>query len=122
MRRYAIIAVLTVAALLGAACGGSSTTTSSQAPSGPSGVLTLDNESGGTWACDFNPFTLSYVSFSVGNVYEPLVFVNALQNSKTTPWLATSWAWGNGDKQLTFTIRNGVKFSNGTPLTAADVV
>src|SRR5262249_25438543 len=108
MRRYMIIAVLTVAALLGAACGGSSTTNQA-APSGPTGVLTLDNESGGTWACDFNPFNLSYVSFSVGNIYEPLVFVNALQNSKTTPWLATSWAWGNGDKQLTFTIRNGVK-------------
>jgi peptide/nickel transport system substrate-binding protein len=121
MRRFTIIAVLTVAALLGAACGGSSSS-SNNASSGPSGVLTLDNESGGTWACSFNPFNLSYVSFSVGNIYEPLVFVNALQNAKTTPWLATSWAWGNDNKQLTFTIRNGVKFSNGTPMTAADVV
>ena len=124
MRRFTIIAVLTVAALLGAACSSSSSSgnnNSNTSASGPSGVLTLDNESGGTWACDFNPFNLAYVSFSVGNIYEPLVFVNALQNSKTTPWLATSWAWGNGDKQLTFTIRNGVKFTNGTPLTAADV-
>src|SRR5215470_18076424 len=120
MRRFTIMAVLTVAALLGAACGGSSSS-SNNASAGPSGVLTLDNESGGTWACDFNPFNLSYVSFSVGNIYEPLVFENALQNSKTTPWLATNWAWGNGDKQLTFTIRNGVKFTNGTPMTAADV-
>src|SRR5215469_15991369 len=125
MRRFTILAVLTVAALLGAACSSSSSpnnASGSGSGSGPSGVLTLDNESGGTWACDFNPFNLSYVSFSVGNIYEPLVFENALQNSKTTPWLATSWAWGNGDKQLTFTIRNGVKFTNGTPLTAADVV
>src|SRR6516165_457023 len=124
MRRFTIIAVLTVAALLGAACSSSSSSgnnNSNTSASGPSGVLTLDNEIGGTWACDFNPFNLAYVSFSVGNIYEPLVFENALQNSKTTPWLATSWAWGNGDKQLTFTIRNGVKFSNGTPLTAADV-
>jgi peptide/nickel transport system substrate-binding protein len=120
MRRFAILAVLTVAALLAAACGGSGSSNSPNS-SGPSGVLTLDNESGGTWACDFNPFNLSYVSFSVGNIYEPLVFVNALQNAKTTPWLATKWAWGSGDKTLTFTIRNGVKFSNGTPMTAADV-
>ena len=35
--------------------------------------------------------------------------------------LATSWAWGAGDKSLTFTIRQGVKFSNGTPMSAADV-
>src|SRR5215471_15735033 len=124
MRRFTSVAVLAAAGLLAAACGGSSTSTppSSSKASGPSGTLTLDNESGGTWACGFNPFNLSYVSFSVGNIYEPLVFVNALQNAKTTPWLATSWAWSNGDKQLTFTIRNGVKFSNGTPMSAADVV
>ncbi|MBO0772865.1 MAG: ABC transporter substrate-binding protein, partial [Actinobacteria bacterium] len=121
MRRIATIAVLSAAALVAAACGGSSSS-SSGGPSGPSGSLTIDNESGGTWACNFNPFNLSDISFSNGNIYEPLVFVNALQNAKATPWLATKWAWGSGDKQLTFTIRNGVKFSNGTPLTAADVV
>ena len=116
--------VLVAAGLLAAACSSSGSSGTNQASSsgGPSGTLTLDNESGGTWACNFNPFNLSYVSFSVGNIYEPLVFVNALQNAKTTPWLATSWAWGNGNKQLTFTIRNGVKFANGTPMTAADVV
>src|SRR5690348_203955 len=121
MRRLAIIGACT-AALIAAACGSGSSPSSSSKASGPSGVLTLDNESGGTWTCDFNPFNLSDISFSVGNIYEPLVFVNALQNAKTSPWLATKWAWGAGDKQLTFTIRNGVKFSNGTPMTAADVV
>ncbi len=35
--------------------------------------------------------------------------------------LASSYSWGAGDKSLTFTIRSGVKFSNGTPLTANDV-
>src|ERR1700722_7579045 len=30
--------------------------------------------------------------------------------------LASSYSWGAGDKSLTFTIRSGVKFSNGTPL------
>ena len=57
----------------------------------------------------------------MGQVYEPLAFVNTLQNAKATPWLATSWAWSNGNKTLTFTIRKGVKFSDGTPMTAADV-
>src|SRR5262249_57135406 len=43
------------------------------------------------------------------------------QNGRENRWLATKWAWTSGNKTLTFTIRNGVKFSNGTPLTAADV-
>ncbi|HET7018074.1 MAG TPA: ABC transporter substrate-binding protein [Streptosporangiaceae bacterium] len=90
--------------------------------SSASGVLSIDNESGGNWTCDFNPFNLSDISFSLGTVYEPLVFVNTLQNAKATPWLAQSYAWSNGNKTLTFTIRKGVKFTNGDPLTAADVL
>src|SRR6266851_3571290 len=121
MRRFTSVAVLAAAGLLAAACGGSSSS-SSGTSSGPSGVLTIDNESGGTWTCDFNPFNLSYISYSLGNVYEPLVFVNTLQSGQQNPWLATSWTWGNGNKELTFTIRNGIKFSNGHPMTAADVV
>jgi peptide/nickel transport system substrate-binding protein len=124
MRRLKTIGVLMAAGVLAAACGSSSPSSSGSTgtSSAPSGVLTIDNESGGTWTCDFNPFNLSYISFSLGNVYEPLVFVNALQNAQATPWLATSWTWGSGNTTLTFTIRNGVKFSNGNPMTAADVV
>jgi peptide/nickel transport system substrate-binding protein len=118
MRRLKAIGVIMAAGLLAAACGTSSPGSKSSAASS---VLTIDNESGGTWTCDFSPFNLSYIAYSLGPVYEPLVFVDTLQNAKETPWLATSWAWGNGNKTLTFTIRHGVKFSNGTPLTAADV-
>src|SRR5262252_4182005 len=119
-RHLMTVAVLATAGLLAAACGGSSSS-SGPSSSAPSGVLTIDNESGGTWACDFSPFNLSYISYSLGNVYEPLMFVNTLQNSKVSPWLATSYAWSNGNKTLTFTIRKGVKFTNGDPLTPADV-
>jgi peptide/nickel transport system substrate-binding protein len=117
-------AVLTVGLLAGtlAACGSSAS--SSGAPSSASGgtVLTIDNENGALWTCDFSPFNPSDNFLSVGFVYEPLVYVNPLQNAKTTPMLATSWQWGAGNKSLTFTIRQGVKWNNGTPMTAADVV
>src|SRR5580658_1750590 len=115
--------VIASCCLLAAACSSSSSGGGGgKGTSSASGVLTIDNESGGTWTCDFNPFNLSYISYSLGPVYEPLAFVNTLESGKATPWLATSWAWSNGNKTLTFTIRNGVKFSNGNPLTAADVV
>ena len=122
MRRLKLLGVLIGATgLLAAACGTSSSSGPSNS-SAPSGVLTIDNESGGTWTCDFNPFNLSYISFSLGNVYEPLAFVNTLQSGQATPWLATKWVYSNGNKTLTFTIRSGVKFTNGDPLTPADVV
>ena len=113
--------------LLAVACSSNSSSSSSPGPTtskaaGPSGTLTIDNESGGTWTCDFNPFNLTYIAYALGPVYEPLVFVNTLQSAAETPWLATSWAWSNGNKTLTFTIRSGVKFTNGDPLTPADVL
>ncbi len=121
MRRLKAIGVLIAASALAAACSSGSSSPSSSTASGPSGVLTIDNESGGTWTCDFNPFNLSYLPYSLGPVYEPLAFVNTLESGKATPWLATSWSWGAGNKTLTFTIRKGVKFTNGNPLTPADV-
>jgi peptide/nickel transport system substrate-binding protein len=120
MRRLIKLGVVIASTcLLAAGCSSSSTGTPSG--TGASGVLTIDNESGGNWTCDFNPFNLSFIAFSLGPVYEPLVFVNTLQSAKATPWLASSYAWSNGNKTLTFTIRKGVKFSNGTPMTASDV-
>jgi peptide/nickel transport system substrate-binding protein len=87
----------------------------SQAP------LNLANEQGLLWPCSFNPLNPSDAAYSVGLTYETLDFVNALQNAKVTPWLASSYVWSNANKTLTFTIRSGVKWSDGQPLTAADV-
>jgi len=83
--------------------------------------LNLDNEQGELWPCAFTPFNGFDAMFSVGTIYETLDFVNALQNSKVTPWLATAYAWSNNNKTLTFTIRSGVKWTDGTPFSAADV-
>jgi peptide/nickel transport system substrate-binding protein len=53
------------------------------------------------------------------------VFDRLVQFSPTNtiiPMLATSWKYSNGGKSLTLTLRKGVRFSNGTPLTPADVI
>jgi peptide/nickel transport system substrate-binding protein len=88
------------------------------------GKLVIDNVSGSTWTCQFNPFNPAILgpglTFSL--LYEPLEFVNILQSGKApTPMLASSSTWSNGFKTLTFTIRSGVTWSDGKPLTASDV-
>jgi peptide/nickel transport system substrate-binding protein len=42
--------------------------------------------------------------------------------SQILPDLATSWKYSNNRRTVTFTLRNGVRFSDGSPLTADDVV
>jgi peptide/nickel transport system substrate-binding protein len=72
-----------------------------------------------------NPFLSSSAANSLGYknvVYEPLVMTNAVQPAQAgTPWLATAWQWSGNYTQLALTIRNGVTWSDGQPLTAADV-
>jgi peptide/nickel transport system substrate-binding protein len=127
MKRFSwLIALAAVCALL-AACGGSSksSSTSSSTPASTGkigGKLVIDNESGSTWTCHFNPFNPAVNITSVGFVYESLEPVNILQNGRTTPWLATGSQWSNGYRVLTFTIRNGVNWSDGRPFSANDVV
>lgn len=43
-------------------------------------------------------------------------------NGKIAPSLATQWEWSPDGKTLTITLRSGVRFSNGSPFTAEDVV
>ena len=89
------------------------------------GKLVIDNVTGSTWTCQFNPFNSSVLTTGAtfGFIYEPLEYVNILQSTKPpTPWLATSSQWSNGYKTLTFTIRNGATWSDGKPFSANDVV
>jgi peptide/nickel transport system substrate-binding protein len=131
MRRLISLGVIIGAGLLAAGCtagSGSSTSTSSGSGSNSgktsttaSSSLTIDNENGALWSCDFNPYNEADNFLTVGFDYEPLVYVDPLAAGKTTPMLATSWTWGAGNKSLTFQIRQGVTFSNGQAMTAADV-
>ncbi len=68
---------------------------------------------------NFNPFSPTHL-LGDSYMYEPLYMVNML-NGKQSPWLATSYQWVTST-ELQFTIRKGVKWSNGKPLTPADVV
>ena len=67
-RRIMSIGVLLVASLVAAACGSSSVRlrVRRRHASGPNGVLTIDNESGALWTCNFNPYNLSDIGCRSG--------------------------------------------------------
>jgi peptide/nickel transport system substrate-binding protein len=132
MKRFQWLMALGAVCLLVTACGSSSSGTSSGSGSSTSGAtvastgkaagkLVVDNESGSTWTCQFNPFNPAVTLVSFGWVYEPLEYVNILKSGSVTPWLASSSTWSNGFKTLTFTIRPGATWNDGQPFSAADV-
>lgn len=116
--RYLVTGLCAVLAL--AACGGNSSNTASVQPT-TGGTVTIDNESGTLWTCDFNPYNAAVNGESFGILYEPLVYDNLLTDKKT-PYLASDYTWSADGKTLTFTIRSGIQWSDGQPFSAADVL
>ena len=97
-----------------AACGLSTTTTS------PSGSTQLTVDLAG-YPSSLDPGqqydTDSYSVYR--NIFDQLLHRDP-KTSKIIPWLATKWRQTD-PTTWAFTIRDGVKFSDGSPLTAADV-
>ncbi len=52
-------------------------------------------------------------------IFDPLVFSDG--NGQYSPALATAWEFQNDNKDMVFTLREGVKFHDGTTMTAEDV-
>jgi len=110
-----------------AACSSSSSssapsTTSPATTTGKTLVMESSPETSITQA--FNPFVPTQAAYGMGAdglIYEPLIQFDVASPPTYYPWLATSYAWSNGGKAITFTIRSGVKWNNGTAFTPADV-
>ena len=91
------------------------------------GKLLIDNESGSTWTCQFNPFNPSVNITSIGFVYEPLEFVNILQtNPDGTPEGhvrgSPPGSLGAAALRADHDHRSGVTWSDGSPFSANDVL
>ncbi len=109
----ALSTALTCTSLLSMGAGASAASSMGTVPL----ILGVQDGSPG-YTENFNPFSPNQL-YGYMYIYEPLYIVNSLTGAQT-PWLATSYKWVN-DKQLQFTIRSGVKWSDGTPFTAKDV-
>ena len=71
----------------------------------------------------FNPIlvTDSVSAQAVGDLFEGLVRINPV-TTLPEPGLAQSWELSDGGKTITFHLRHDVKWSDGVPFTAHDVV
>lgn len=115
-RKHALTAGLVTAAVV-------STTLSLGAPAvgAQPSLLTIATEVAGPLPRTLNPFTPNDDFGITSLIYEPLIEFDLAAPPTYYPWLATKYDWTNGGKSITFTIRQGVKWSNGSPLTPADV-
>ncbi|ROP74198.1 ABC transporter substrate-binding protein [Curtobacterium sp. PhB115] len=117
-KTVAAVASATAVVLVLAACSGAGTTTTSSEPvnggtltyaSGDAEPTCLDPHVGGNYPQAL--LATQYIEELVG-----------LEDGKPTPELATKWTTSDDGKTLTFTLRDDVSFTDGTPFDAAAVV
>lgn len=120
-RRHAAVAAAMALGLITTGCAADSSDSGGRVLTSGGLISHLDAGGFGTGAApqrNFNPFSPNVDNTSY--TYEPL-YVTSTFNCSETPWLATSYTWRNPE-ELSFTLRDGVKWQDGTPFTAADVV
>src|SRR5215470_4582015 len=129
-KRLAAIAAagFLVAGISACSSGGSSTPSGGStgaSATGNSPTLVMESSPETTLTQNFNPFATTapiYAMGADGLIYEPLIQFNLAAPPKYYGYLATGYTWGDGGKSITFPIRQGVKWSDGTPFTPDDVV
>src|SRR5205807_6541566 len=122
MNRRVLTSLVGMAALL-IAVGCNQTTPTTASGGKP---LIAEPTTGVTFSEDFNPYDNNSVTSAMGTrslVNEPLVEFDQLDATAagTHFWLATAYAFQNGGKDLQVTIRQNVKFNDGTAFGPADV-
>jgi peptide/nickel transport system substrate-binding protein len=103
-----------ITSVLMASCGAAPST-------GNGDYLTINYEQLSTWVRNFNPFSASALGSTATAIYEPMMIYNKA-TAMLVPWLATDYTWSSDNKTLTFKIRQNVKWSDGQPFNANDVI
>jgi peptide/nickel transport system substrate-binding protein len=111
-----IVALATAASLLGAGGAGAGSQSPFALPRGD--TLYTSGKQWGPYT-GFNPLrTGDYSTGTLGLLYETLFRYDPLKDT-FIPWLATNGKWVG--RNYVLTVRPGVKWNDGKPLTAADV-
>jgi peptide/nickel transport system substrate-binding protein len=111
-----VFTLLVIFTLILSACGTTGTTSNTSSKK----VLKVATQSYDFAQSGFNLYN-GHPNAGLGLIYETLYFVN-VNDGSFTPMLATNYAWSSDNTTVTFTIRQNVKWNDGQPFTANDVV
>ncbi|WP_067247411.1 ABC transporter substrate-binding protein [Microbacterium resistens] len=70
---------------------------------------------------NYNPFAPTVLHGALGPIYEPLFFYNKTADDKPVGLIGDSFEYNEDGTQITVTIKSGLKWNDGKPLTAKDV-
>ena len=72
---------------------------------------------------NFNIYSPASTIGSLANfVYEPPLWIVEMSGGEARPWLMKDFRWQDGGRSLELTMREGVRFSDGQPMTIDDVL
>ena len=124
-RNFLKVAGVSAAALGLAACGGSKSGSTATSGSTAGSTASGTNTAGFTVQYGSNPETLDPAlnsaidaSNTIITIFEPLLLIN--ENNEVVGGQAESWEASEDGLTCTFTMRDGLKWSDGTDLTAKD--
>jgi peptide/nickel transport system substrate-binding protein len=121
--RHTTTALMSLALLFSLALAACGSTSNHAKRTGPPQPLVIVPNTGGDLVQNFNPFlngsVNSYGQF--GPIYETLMFFNRADGT-SKGWLADSATYSSDATQITFKLHPGIKWTDGQPFTANDVV
>jgi peptide/nickel transport system substrate-binding protein len=110
------VAAAALVASVGACSGKSSSGGSSNY------ILNVYSGGSGQYTPNFNPFSAAPTVGTQGIIFETLLFFNQARADDVQNVLATKYAFADNGRTINFTLRDGVKWSDGQPFSADDVV
>ncbi|GGM93993.1 peptide ABC transporter substrate-binding protein [Lentzea pudingi] len=112
-----VAAGLALLGLVATGCGSSTGTSSADAE-----TLIVFTGQSGDYQGNFNPYSPT-VNEGPGTIFEPLFFFNAVKrDAKPKPRLGKEFSWNADGTELSVTLRDDVKWSDGQKFSAKDVV
>lgn len=113
--------VILLTALLFAVLGTTSVAQEESEPIYGGTIVALANAAG-QFSVNFNPFSPGNINFGRDIIYEPLILRDSAHPTEVNYWLATAYELSEDLTSITFTLREGVTWSDGETFNADDVV